>query len=100
MTKAYLGWRAKDGTDLEKLIDLTAAREEGAQCVEFCHDAAQCPDVNGRAVAGGAQQHLRGTVPATPTCVCLQAWPVCLSSCITLRRFLLLRDGILHNVDF
>ena len=34
-------------TDLEDLIHLTVAREQGSQCVELRHDASHSPDVDG-----------------------------------------------------
>lgn len=50
--------------DFEDSIDLTGPGEERPEGVHLCHDAAHSPDVDGRAVAGGPQEHLRSPVPA------------------------------------
>lgn len=55
---------AKYRTDLEDLVNFTAAREERSEGVELCHNAAYCPHVNRRVVVGGVQKHLRSSVPA------------------------------------
>ena len=50
--------------DLEDLVHLTGAGEQGSEGVELGHDAAHCPEVDGGAVGGGSQQYLRRAVPA------------------------------------
>lgn len=41
---------AQDLADLEDLIYFTVPREKRSECVEFSHDAAHSPQVNGRAI--------------------------------------------------
>ena len=50
--------------DLEDLVHLTVAGEQGSEGVEFRHDATHSPEVDGGAVGGGSQQDLRSAVPA------------------------------------
>ena len=50
--------------DLEDLVHLAGAGEQGSECVELGHDAAHGPEVDGGAVVAGSQENLRGPVPA------------------------------------
>jgi len=61
---SHLLWRSQHGADLEELVHLAAAREEGTKGVELGHDAAHCPEVDGAAVVGGVQEYLRCPVPS------------------------------------
>lgn len=60
---SYLLHRAKDLADLEDLVHLTVAREQGPEGVELGHDAAYGPEVYGGAVHGGPEEDLRSAVP-------------------------------------
>ena len=53
--------------DLEDLVHLAGAGEQGPEGIELSHDAAHGPQVDGGAVGGGPQQDLRGAVPAQQT---------------------------------
>lgn len=50
--------------NFEDCVNFTGPREERPEGVHFGHDAAHGPHVNGGAVVGGPQQHLRSPVPA------------------------------------
>ncbi len=55
--------RAQDCADLEELVDLAAAGEQGPQRVALGGDAADRPDVYRRVVACGAEENLWRAVP-------------------------------------
>lgn len=54
---------AQDLADLKDLIHLTVPGEKRPESVEFSHDAADSPQVNGTAVGRRAEQDLRSSVP-------------------------------------
>jgi len=59
----HLLQRSQHLTDLEDLVYLAVAREQGSESVQLRHDAAHGPDVDGRAVRSGLEQNLWGSVP-------------------------------------
>ena len=61
---AYLLGCSQHLADFEDGVYFTGSWEQGSECVEFGHDAAHRPHVDGRAVGGGPEQHLWSTVPA------------------------------------
>lgn len=54
---------SQDLADLEDLVHLTVAREKRSESVQLCHNASNSPQVNGGAVSGRSEQHLRSSVP-------------------------------------
>lgn len=63
----HLLQRPQNLTDLEDLVHLTVAREQGSDRVQLRHDASHGPDVDGRTVGVGLEQNLWGTVPVVTT---------------------------------
>ncbi|KAL7547619.1 hypothetical protein ACHAWF_010900 [Thalassiosira exigua] len=55
--------RAPSLEDLDELVDVGSAREEGQARRHLGEDAPHAPDVDGRGVAGGAEEELGGAVP-------------------------------------
>mmetsp|Transcript_102923 Transcript_102923/g.320739 ORF Transcript_102923/g.320739 Transcript_102923/m.320739 type:complete len:253 (-) Transcript_102923:374-1132(-) len=58
-----LRWRSEDLEDLEQLIVISVAGEEGPAVDHFCKDAANAPDVHGSGVFSRAHEHIGRTVP-------------------------------------
>mmetsp|Transcript_24487 Transcript_24487/g.68093 ORF Transcript_24487/g.68093 Transcript_24487/m.68093 type:complete len:296 (-) Transcript_24487:381-1268(-) len=69
-----LARRSEHGANLEELVGLGSTRKERPQRVEFCHDAAACPQVQRRIVNGAPQQNLWRSVPAGGN-VIGEGWP-------------------------
>lgn len=51
------------GARLPELVDVVLPREKRGASEELSQDARQAPHVHGGAVAGGAEEHLRRSVP-------------------------------------
>lgn len=63
--------RAERAEDLENLVDLAVAREDGLAVAHFGKDAADRPDVDACAVLFPAEEHFGGTVPQGDDLVCI-----------------------------
>lgn len=51
-------------TELEELVEFRAPVEERVEHVQFCHDAAQCKNVDWRIVVGLLEEYFWGAIPA------------------------------------
>lgn len=72
----YLFWSPQYLANFEDCVNFTGPREEWPEGVHFGHDAAHCPDVDGGAVVGGPQEHLRSPVPGGTKATCLLSLPL------------------------
>lgn len=60
---------SQDLADLEDLVHLAVAGEQRSECVQLGHNASDGPQVNGGAVSGRSEQHLRSSVPGPESVV-------------------------------
>lgn len=59
----------QDLADLEDLVHLAVAGEQRSESVQLGHNASDSPQVNGGAVSGRSEQHLRRSVPGAESVV-------------------------------
>lgn len=59
----YLFWCPQHLANFEYRVNFTGSREERPEGVNFCHDAAHGPDVNGGAVVSRPQEYFWSPVP-------------------------------------
>lgn len=60
---AHLAGCTKHRANLVELIHLAAAGKKRTKRIQLGHDAAHGPEIDGAAVIGGVQQHLRRSIP-------------------------------------